>query len=92
MQLTVPILALALTSTAAAQATCGTLQMEGGWTATIYRDACYNIAGKALSAQVSASCDCDFSKWENCDAGKMRGRDVTGVPVNQAKAYWCFKH
>lgn len=62
MQLTVPILALTLTSTAAAQATCGTLQMEGGWTATIYRDACYNIAGKALSAQVSASCDCDFSK------------------------------
>lgn len=52
----------AIASIAVAQATCGTLTLEGGGTQTIWRDACYNIRAKVISAQVLASCDCDFSK------------------------------
>ncbi|KAF1938124.1 hypothetical protein EJ02DRAFT_458145, partial [Clathrospora elynae] len=70
-----------VSATAAAPAICGSLAMEGGWTQTIYHDACYTIEGKTLSAQVSAACDCDFSKWEQCDTGRLRKRTVTGVPV-----------
>ena len=63
MYLTViSLVVTALASTATAQATCGTLTLEGGQTQTIWRGACYSIQGKAVSARVDASCDCIFSK------------------------------
>ena len=28
-------------------------------------------------------------RWETCDAGKLKERTIIGVPVKEAKGYWC---
>ncbi|KAH6870575.1 hypothetical protein BKA58DRAFT_179564 [Alternaria rosae] len=71
---------------------CGTIHLQGGKTQVIYGDACYGITGKALSATVFEECGCDFSQWDTCDAGKLKGRSITGVPITEAKGYWCNLH
>ncbi|KAF1834543.1 hypothetical protein BDW02DRAFT_579488 [Decorospora gaudefroyi] len=68
---------------------CGNIKLANGRTQLIYRDSCTPIMGKALSATVYDSCACEFSQWDTCNAGKRQARSITGVPITEAKGYWC---
>ncbi|KAI8933918.1 hypothetical protein NX059_009611 [Plenodomus lindquistii] len=73
------------------QVKCGTLTMANGSSKALISGACWPIGGEAKSAEVDSAYTCNFSAWDTCDAGKHWRRAITGVPVAQAKGYWCSK-